>query len=85
MNAAGNEKLDLDTKDVYPNDAIGVGSEISDNFISVGSLEPVYGSKMVSSFSNYGKVNVDVFAPGGQIYSTFPDNEYKAISGTSME
>jgi len=39
---------------------------------------------MVSGFSNYGQKNVDVFAPGSQIYSTFPNNEYKAISGTSM-
>ncbi|MBA6151973.1 S8 family peptidase [Gelidibacter maritimus] len=84
VNAAGNEGADLDTKDVYPNDAIGTGPEVSDNFISVGSLDPKYGSGMVSSFSNYGKVNVDIFAPGGNIYSTFPENTYKSIGGTSM-
>lgn len=84
VNAAGNEGEDLDTKDVYPNDAIGTGPEVADNFISVGSLDYKYGSNMVSGFSNYGKVNVDIFAPGGEIYSTFPDNNYKAIGGTSM-
>src|SRR5690606_2865224 len=62
VNAAGNEAADLDTKDVYPNDAIGTGPEVSDNFISVGSLDPKYGSGMISSFSNYGKINVDIFA-----------------------
>ena len=27
---------------------------------------------------------VDVFAPGHRIYATFPDDNYSAISGTSM-
>ncbi len=84
VNAAGNEALDLDTKDVYPNDAIGNGAEVADNFISVGSLDSSYGSGMVSGFSNYGKINVDIFAPGGEIYSTIPGNEYKSLGGTSM-
>jgi subtilisin family serine protease len=43
-----------------------------------------YNENLPAGFSNYGKKNVDVFAPGVQIYSTFPANEYKAISGTSM-
>lgn len=84
VNAAGNEGTDLDTKNVYPNDAIGTGPEVADNFISVGSLDPKYGSGLVSGFSNFGKINVDIFAPGGDIYSTFPNNDYKAIGGTSM-
>ncbi|MBJ7879640.1 S8 family peptidase [Gelidibacter salicanalis] len=84
VNAAGNEGADLDTKEVYPNDAIGTGPEVADNFISVGSLDPKYGSGLVSGFSNYGKINVDIFAPGGEIYSTFPNNDYKTIGGTSM-
>jgi len=84
VNAAGNEGTDLDTKNVYPNDAVGTGPEVADNFISVGSLDPKYGSGLVSGFSNYGKINVDIFAPGGDIYSTFPNNDYKAVGGTSM-
>ena len=39
---------------------------------------------MVAGFSNYGKKNVDVFAPGVQIYSTTPENGYEKFSGTSM-
>lgn len=84
VNASGNEGADLDIKNVYPNDAIGTGAEVADNFISVGSLDPKYGSAMVSGFSNYGKINVDIFAPGGEIYSTFPKNDYETIGGTSM-
>lgn len=83
VHAAGNDGKDMDTNVSYPNDNVN-GSEIVSNYISVGSLEPLYGSKLVSSFSNYGKNNVDVFAPGGKIYSTMPENEYKAQGGTSM-
>jgi subtilisin family serine protease len=75
---------DLDKKDVYPNDAVGVGPEVSDAFISVGALEPKYGSGMIAGFSNYGKVNVDVFSPGAKVYSLTPENEYDTKGGTSM-
>ena len=84
VNAAGNESLDIDKKDVFPNDAIGTGTEVSDNFITVGALEPKYGSGMIAGFSNYGKINVDIFAPGARVYSTTPENEYGTKGGTSM-
>ncbi|TYB78704.1 S8 family peptidase [Bizionia myxarmorum] len=84
VNAAGNEGIDIDTKDVYPNDAIGTGTEVSKTFITVGALEPKYGPSMIAGFSNYGKINVDVFAPGAKIYSTTPENEYDTKGGTSM-
>ncbi|WP_191858454.1 S8 family peptidase [Hanstruepera ponticola] len=84
INAAGNEGIDIDKKDVYPNDAIGTGPEVSKTFITVGALEPKYGSGMIAGFSNYGKYNVDVFAPGAKVYSTTPENEYDTKGGTSM-
>ena len=84
VNAAGNEGLDLDTKAVYPNDQVDNGPEVSDTFITVGALEPKYGSGMIAGFSNYGKINVDVFAPGAKVYSTTPENEYDTKGGTSM-
>jgi subtilisin family serine protease len=39
---------------------------------------------VVARFSNYGKINVDVFAPGVKIYATTPNNTYKYLQGTSM-
>ncbi|WP_411029357.1 S8 family peptidase [Spongiimicrobium sp. 3-5] len=86
VHAAGNDGSDLDdpTNPNFPNDQINNGPEIADNVITVGSLDNKYGSEMVSSFSNYGAINVDLFAPGGAIYSTFPDNSYESIGGTSM-
>lgn len=84
INAAGNEGIDIDKKDVFPNDAVGTGPEVSNTFITVGALEPKYGSGMIAGFSNYGKYNVDVFAPGAKVYSTTPENEYDTKGGTSM-
>lgn len=84
VHAAGNDSDDIDVAPNFPNDAIGAGPELTNNVITVGSLSEKYGSNMVSDFSNYGKVNVDVFAPGSDIYSTMPENEYDLSSGTSM-
>jgi acyl-CoA reductase-like NAD-dependent aldehyde dehydrogenase len=39
---------------------------------------------LAADFSNYGKVLVDVFAPGKDIYSTIPQSAYKKYDGTSM-
>ncbi len=83
VHAAGNSGEDVDTEPNFPDDNVNY-VEVSNTYIRVGSLASKYGSSMVSGFSNYGNKNVDVFAPGSQIYSTFPNNEYKAISGTSM-
>jgi len=86
VNAAGNDGLDLDNpKNIsYPNDQLDNLSEFSDSFLTVGAINMKYGSEMIASFSNYGKSNVDVFAPGVQVYSTTPNNNYEFKGGTSM-
>ncbi|AGC76361.1 putative subtilisin-like serine protease, subtilase family [Nonlabens dokdonensis DSW-6] len=84
VNAAGNEGIDTDFTQVYPQDQELAGAEISDNFITVGALNYEYGSGLLANFSNYGKSSVDVFAPGVAIYSTAPNNEYRNAGGTSM-
>ena len=84
VNAAGNDGLDLDTVNVYPNDQIDNGTEMANSFLTVGALNYKYGSEMVANFSNYGKTNVDVFAPGVKIWATTPLNTYEFLQGTSM-
>ncbi len=84
VNAAGNDGFDLDTVNVYPNDQFDNGSEMADSFLTVGALNYKYGSEMVANFSNYGKTNVDVFAPGVKIWATTPLNTYEFLQGTSM-
>lgn len=86
VHAAGNDGKDLDDPENpnYPNDHRFGSTEFVDNVITVGALTSSYGSEMVATFSNYGKQNVDVFAPGDKIYSTMPNNEYEFQGGTSM-
>ena len=86
VHGAGNENLDLDKNTNYPNpnDQINNSLEVSNTFLNVGATISKYGSNLVANYSNYGKINVDLFAPGSNIYSTYPENEYKSINGTSM-
>ncbi|MCM5662143.1 S8 family peptidase [Galbibacter mesophilus] len=84
IKAAGNESFDIDENNVYPNDSENNSPEVADNFLTVGALNYKYGPEMVATFSNFGKNNVDVFAPGTKIYSTVPNNEYEYLQGTSM-
>lgn len=84
VNAAGNDGKNIDEELTYPNDSKDLKAEIADNVITIGAMSSNYNESLPASFSNYGKINVDVFAPGVQIYSTTPENEYKKLSGTSM-
>lgn len=86
VHAAGNDGANLDDPNEpnFPNDAINNGPEIADNVLTVGALTPKYGSEMLAVFSNYGAINVDVFAPGDEVYSTMPNNKYDYQGGTSM-
>ncbi|MBD0831277.1 S8 family peptidase [Aestuariibaculum sediminum] len=83
VHAAGNDSKDVDVESNFPDDNVNY-VEVAKNYIRVGALEPKYGSGMVAGFSNYGKKNVDVFAPGAKVYSTTPENEYDTKGGTSM-
>ncbi|GAA4234153.1 S8 family peptidase [Postechiella marina] len=83
VHAAGNDSKNVDVEPNFPDDNVN-GQEISDTYIRVGALAPKYGSGLLAGFSNYGKNNVDVFAPGAKIYSTTPENEYQTKGGTSM-
>jgi cell wall-associated protease len=47
-------------------------------------LNHKYGENVIASFSNYGNFNVDVYAPGAEIYSTVPNNKFNYLDGTSM-
>lgn len=88
--AAGNDAMDLNPANAeeikrYPNDRIeGTTTEVADNFLVVGALNPSFGEKMVANFSNFGNVDVDVFAPGVKIYATVPHAGYEYLQGTSM-
>ncbi len=78
--AAGNdssmfEKWDIDVKPKYP------ASYDSDGLLVIAATGP---SGSLASFSNVGRRSVDLAAPGVNIFSTLPRNQYGGMSGTSM-
>lgn len=88
IHAAGNGSQDNDKHDNFPNknyEKSGLFcSKNAKNWIEVGALNYTQDESMVAPFSNYGKENVDVFAPGMAIYSTVPNDGYQFLQGTSM-
>ncbi|HEV3327118.1 MAG TPA: S8 family peptidase [Puia sp.] len=94
IHAAGNDAANVDTTDNFPNPHFRHSDYTASNWITVGAssdplAEPGFGS-YTASFSNYGKQEVDVFAPGTRIYSTLPGDssrphgKYENLQGTSM-
>ena len=73
--AAGNDGKDIDSDPVYP------ASYKDSNIISVAATNQ---DDNITSFSNYGLNSVDVAAPGENILSTYPDDSYAYMQGTSM-
>ncbi|MGH7678940.1 MAG: S8 family serine peptidase [Gemmatimonadaceae bacterium] len=83
VHGAGNDAKDLAVEKSFPTPVFENGSRAT-NWIEVGATSWKGGDSLVANFSNYGKAQVDVFAPGVDIYSTYPGGGYKKESGTSM-
>ncbi len=84
VHAAGNDAKDVDTTFNYPSAEYLDGSRPA-TWITVGASGDEKAGGLVASFSNYGKKDVDVFAPGVKIYSTVPGGDtYQNQQGTSM-
>ena len=75
MAAAGNSGVDNDKHPFYP------ASSPNANIISVAAIDQ---SGQLAQYSNYGAKSVDIAAPGDNILSTLPGNQYGIGSGTSM-
>jgi cell wall-associated protease len=85
VQASGNDHLDVDVKPEFPNDMFEDGSATdADNLLSVGASSARKGEKLAGDFSNYGKNNVDVFAPGVKVTSVDKDAEFNTADGTSF-
>ncbi len=85
VHAAGNDHKNIDSAENFPNPVYIDNSGRAKNFITVGASGDPTNGGFTASFSNYGKNEVDVFAPGVNIYSTLPGgNKYGNFSGTSM-
>ena len=85
VHAAGNDAKNIDVEDNFPsrnfnNDTLKSFS----NWITIGASGSSE-AELVAPFSNFGKREVNVFAPGIKIYSTIPGgNTYGDKDGTSM-
>ena len=85
VHAAGNDSKNIDSADNFPNAVYSNKKGKATNWITVGASGDPKNGGVTAKFSNYGKKEVDVFAPGVQIYSTIPGgNTYGNASGTSM-
>ena len=85
VHAAGNDAKNIDTLDNYPNPTIKQTKTRASNWITVGASGDEKAGGLTAPFSNYGKEEVDVFAPGVRIYSTIPGGTtYGNAQGTSM-
>jgi subtilisin family serine protease len=85
VQAAGNDHKNVDVESSFPNPVFADGSGEASNVITVGASGNEQNGGLTASFSNYGKKQVDLFAPGVGIYSTIPGvNTYGNASGTSM-
>jgi subtilisin family serine protease len=84
VHAAGNDAEDKDYIMNYPTRKFIRGRREASNMIEVAANSPSLDAQLPAKFTNYGKSTVDLFAPGVSVYSTIPENHYKASSGTSM-
>ena len=83
VHAAGNSGDNIDEVTNFPTKKLG-NEELATNWIEVGASSWGDDDQLAASFSNYSRKTVDLFAPGVQIYSTFPGNAYGELQGTSM-
>jgi subtilisin family serine protease len=83
VHAAGNDGADLAKGKNFPTPNYLTGGRPT-NWIEVGASSWKGGDSLAAPFSNYGSQLVDVFAPGVDILSTVPGNQYERDSGTSM-
>lgn len=88
VHAAGNSATNNDKVMNYPNKNFAKKKLLScnktQNWIEVGASGYETGNELIAPFSNYGKKEVDLFAPGMEIYSTKPGHGYVKEQGTSM-
>ena len=83
VHAAGNDGADLEKERNFPNRTYASGGSAK-NWIEVGASAWQGADRLAAEYSNFGRTQVDVFAPGSDVNSTAPGNAYEAHSGTSF-
>ncbi|MGD0712215.1 MAG: S8 family serine peptidase [Bacteroidales bacterium] len=82
VHAAGNDGENDDSIEHYPSKKFNDGTYAT-SMITVGASDMKADSNLAGFFSNYGQC-VDLFAPGVNIISLYPENRYNKTNGTSF-
>ena len=83
VHAAGNDGVNLDENPNFPTNEYSFQAKPLDMYLCVGASTRDK-KKLAADFSNYSSRQVNIFAPGFEIYSTVPQSDYKIQQGTSM-
>jgi cell wall-associated protease len=83
IHAAGNDGVNLDDNPNFPTNEYSFQSKPLDMYICVGASTRDK-KHLAADFSNYSSRQVNIFAPGFEIYNTVPQSDYKILQGTSM-
>lgn len=82
VKAGGNYGQNADNVESIPNDNFK-GQELN-NFINVGMSDSDIKGSLIPNWANYGKKNIDLFAPGYKVFVASPLNKYIENSGSSL-
>lgn len=83
VHAAGNDGVNLDENPNFPTNEYSFQSKPLDMYICIGASTRDK-KHLAADFSNYSSRQVNIFAPGFEIYNTVPQSDYKILQGTSM-
>jgi subtilisin family serine protease len=84
VHAAGNSAEDLADNPNFPAVMYDFQTEAFTHLLTIGASTKEHKEKLPAVFSNHGAEQVDIFAPGAEIYNSVPQSEYKELQGTSM-
>lgn len=84
IHAAGNDSKNNDLVPSFPSKVARADGSEASNWLEICATSFKKGPALPATFTNYGKKTVDLCAPGVDIMSTIPDNQYGLASGTSM-
>jgi subtilisin family serine protease len=82
IHASGNDGENNDSIEHYPSKKFNDGT-YAKTMITVGASNLKNDADYAAFFSNYGQ-SVDLFAPGVNIISLYPENKYEKTNGTSF-
>lgn len=83
VHAAGNDGENLDENPNFPTNQYSFQTKPLDLYLCIGASTR-FPKELAASFSNYSPKQVDVFAPGFEIYNSVPQSDYQTLQGTSM-